>query len=115
MPSTPLEPRDAAEEERNTSMTLSQLGRTVLRGQRITVWLPEGEDVTGYLAGMDDDCWLILDPEGEQLRQYLVRKPTSPVLEIHAERTYAQEPLHREMEVIIVHFRTWFSKNVFQR
>lgn len=116
MPDTPIETREEADEtERVFNMTLSQLGRTVLRGQRITVWLPEGEFVSGYLAGMDDEAWFILEPENGKLRQYLIRRPTVPVLEIHAERTYAQEPLHHEMEKIIIHLRTWFSKNVFAK
>jgi hypothetical protein len=104
---------DAEEGRRDIRMSLSQLGRSVLRGQRITAWLHDDGAVTGYLAGMDDDTWFILQPDGERVRQYLVPIGSSLVLEIHTERTYDLEPQKREMEKIIIHLRTWFSKNVF--
>jgi hypothetical protein len=97
-------------------MTMSRIGRTVLHGQRITAWLHCEKEwaVCGYLAGMDDDHWFILRPEGDELLQFLVQRRPIPVLEIHTECTYDQEPLRREMDKMIVHFRTWLSRNVFK-
>jgi hypothetical protein len=42
----------------------------------------------------------------------VVSRRDAPVLEIHVARTYDQEPLRREMEEIVVHFRTWVDQNV---
>jgi hypothetical protein len=100
-------------------MTLSMLGRTVLDGQRITITLTlphaSQREINGYLAGMDDDAWFVLAPNEEGVCHYVVQRASSPVLEIHPARTYAQEPRHREMDKIIVPFRTWLSRNVFGR
>lgn len=125
MPSTPIDP--GTDEElvplRNTAETmLRQLGRATIKGQKITAHLRNAENsVTGYLAGYDDTCWFILQPEsapeqGRQiLRQHILRQDGFPHLEIHPERTYDQEPLKGEMDVLIIRFRTWLSRNVFER
>lgn len=128
MPSTPTDP--GTDEEmmslREPAMTaLRQLGRATIKGQKITALLPlyhDGENsVTGYLAGYDDTYWFILQPHAVEkqakpvLRPHLLRRDDVPHLEIHPERTYDQEPLKGEMDVLIIRFRTWLSRNVFER
>jgi hypothetical protein len=111
VPSTTIADLDDTD---GVSMTMSQLGRSVIRGQRITAWLPEGGSVSGYLAGMDDDYWFILQPDEGAVRQRLVPRVPRPALEIHIERTFEKESQRRQMERTIVHLRTWFKRNVFK-
>lgn len=99
-------------------VTLAQAARSVKLGQKVTAFVRHGDEdrVTGYLAGADTECWFILQPEAdtERFRQFVVNRRDAPVLEIHIERTYDREPLRlrREMEKIVVHFRTWVDQNV---
>lgn len=95
-------------------MTLAQAFRSVKLGQKVTAFVHHGDEdcVTGYLAGADAECWFILQPDATTYRQKLVSRVRCPVLEIHIERTYDQEPLRREMEKVVVHFRTWVDQNV---
>jgi hypothetical protein len=95
-------------------VTLTQAARSVKLGQKVTAFVSHGDQdrVTGYLAGVDAECWFILQPSFETFRQILVSRHKVPVLEIHIERTYDREPLRREMDRIVVHFRTWVDQNV---
>lgn len=117
MPSTPTDTRREGQQER-LPVTLTQAARSVKLGQKVTAFVRHGDEdrVTGYLAGADDECWFILQPEvnAYRFRQILVNRRDAPVLEIHIERTYDREPLplRREMERIVVHFRTWVNQNV---
>ena len=115
MPSTPIDAPRECQQER-PPVTLAQAARSVKLGQKVTAFVRFGDEdrVTGYLAGADDECWFILRPETAErrLRQFVVSRRDAPVLEIHIERTYDQEPLRREMERIVVHFRTWVAQNV---
>jgi hypothetical protein len=117
VPCAPTEPpaHATAPVEQKRSLELAQLARAVKRGQRITAYLPEQAQVTGYLAGIDETTWFILDPdvEEERVRYWLIPR-RDRVLEIHPKPTFGDEPerLRREMETIIVHFRTWFKNNV---
>lgn len=125
MPSTPTDPgpdEELAPWRDSAATALRQLGRATIKGQKITVHLRDPEaSVSGYLAGYDDATWFILQPHAVQdqakpiLRQHLLRRDSTPHLEIHPERTYDQEPLRAEMDVLIIRFRTWLSKNVFER
>jgi hypothetical protein len=116
VPSTPTDtPRKEVQRKRHP-VTLVQAARSVKLGQKVTAFVRYGDEdrVTGYLAGADAECWFILQPEmqTQQLRQILVSRRDAPVLEIHIARTYDREPLRREMEEIVVHFRTWVDQNV---
>ncbi len=128
MPSTPLDPgtdEDMPPLRDSAGTALRQLGRATIKGQKITALLPARQDgensVTGYFAGYDDTYWFILQPHAVQdqakqvLRQHLVLRNGAAHLEIHPERTYDQEPLKGEMDVLIIRFRTWLSRNVFER
>jgi hypothetical protein len=115
VPSTPTDTYKEGQQER-LPVTLTQAARSVKLGQKVTAFVRHGDEdrVTGYLAGADDECWFILQPDAERFRQILVNRRDAPVLEIHIERTYDQEPLRlrRDMERIVVHFRTWVNQNV---
>lgn len=95
--------------------TLKQAALSVKLGQKVTAIVSLGhliERVTGYLAGADAECWFILQPGEEEVRQLLVSRRDTRVLEIHTSRTYDQEPLRPEMDAIVIPFRTWVDWNV---
>jgi hypothetical protein len=114
VPSTTDTRREAP--RKRHGMTLTQAARSVKLGQKVTAFVRHGDEdrVTGYLAGADAECWFILQPGAnvEGFRQFVVSRRDAPVLEIHVDRTYDQEPFRREMEEIVVHFRTWVDQNV---
>lgn len=98
--------------------TLMQAARSVKLGQKVTATVVLGrrtEQVTGYLAGADAECWFILQPGEDTVRQLLVNRPGTRVLEIHSEATYDQEPLRKIMDAIVIPFRTWVDRNVLER
>lgn len=117
MPSMPTSTLKEGLTERPPA-TLIQAGRSVKLGQKITITVSLGrvtERVTGYLAGADAECWFILQPGEDAVRQLLVNRLETRVLEIHSEPTYDQEPLHDAMEQIVRPFRTWLQRNVLDR
>lgn len=97
-------------------MSLKQLGRTVLDGRKVTWYVLGVGDITGYLAGIDDDSWFVLEPTEKtekKVRRRIIQKGLCPALEIHDHRTYDEEPLREEMERQISRFRTYLKNQVF--
>lgn len=116
MQSTPTDTPKEGTQERATA-TLMQAARSVRLGQKVTITVCLGrvtERVTGYLAGADAECWFILQPGEDAVRQLLVNRPETRLLEIHSEPTYDQEPLRKTMDRIVIPFRTWVSRNVLE-
>jgi hypothetical protein len=99
-------------------LTLKQAALSVKLGQKVTATVcldGATERVSGYLAGADAECWFILQPGDGEVRQLLVSRRDTRVLEIHTSRTYDQEPLRSEMDQIVLPFRTWVDWNVLDR
>lgn len=98
------------------TMSLKQLCQTVRNGQQLTFWIFDGDEVTGYLAGLDGETCFVLEPYGagrSDFRRKIIRFIGNPVFEIHPENTYDGEPAHDEMEEIIRSFRAWVMRKVF--
>lgn len=98
------------------TMSLKQLCQTVRSGQMITFLIFDGEPVQGYLAGLDDNSYFVLEPYGhgrDRFRRKIIRLHGSPSFEIHSSSTYNEEESHDEMEEIIRPFRAWVLKNIF--
>jgi hypothetical protein len=98
------------------SMTEKQLFQTVRKGQRITFRILDSEDVTGYLAGLDERMYFVLepsaDPNGTFRRQFILRS-MAPIFRVHPEPTFREELQHAEMEDVLHGFRKWVLVNVF--
>ena len=102
--------------DRPIPMSLKQLCQTVRSGQLVTFLIFDGDPVTGYLAGIDDAAYFVLEPFGQEREQFnkkVITKSGSPMFQIHPEPTYKEESAHDEMEEIIRPFRSWALSNVF--
>lgn len=93
------------------SMSEKQLQQTVRRGRKVTFLIFDGEPITGYLAGMDDEYYLVLEPDpvGNTFKRWMVTRSCNPAFELHEEETYQNEKCHVVMDEIIGPFRGWIS------
>lgn len=95
-------------------MTRRQLFQTVKSGQRITFSVFDADPVTGYLAGIDDDHFFVLEPQHDRgFHKKIIREGCCPVFLIHPEASYDDEPEKEEMDVIIRPFRSWVLSQVY--
>jgi hypothetical protein len=99
-----------------------QLYAAVKMGRRITFQVFDGDDISGYLAGMDSERFFVLQPAGDGStfhHQFVSRSGAgTPVLQIHQAvegLRLEDEPCREEMEAIITPFRRWIIANVSQR
>lgn len=88
------------------SMLQRQLAHSVKHGRRITMHVFDGDPVTGYLAGWDDDGYLILEPRPHGYHQFYIRKVGNPHIEFHTEHSYQEEPDREKMDRIVGPFRS---------
>lgn len=94
-------------------MSSKQLARTVVDGRKIALSLPYPQDkVEGYLAGMDDFHWLVLDPNGQQ---HLIHKGSASRITLADEPTYQDEPERELLERIVGPFRSSVERIYFGR
>lgn len=112
-----VERKTSPYDEAKVSLTMStkQLYNSVRNGQKITFFPFDVDEVTGYLAGMDDDAYFVLEPDlgNAEFRKKVIRQSCVSVYQIHEPYTYEDEPLREQMDEIIHKFRTWVLKNVF--
>lgn len=95
-------------------MTRRQLFQTVKSGQRITFSVFDADPVTGYLAGIDDDHFFVLEPEHNSgFHKKVIREGCCPVFLIHPEPSFDDEPDKEEMERIISPFRSWVLSQIY--
>lgn len=94
-------------------MVDKQLWQALKNGQLITFLIFDGEPVTGYLAGMDDDTYFVLEPRGTSyFKKIFIKKHGNPMFEIHQENSYTEDiPYFDDMERIIAPYRTFVLHN----
>jgi hypothetical protein len=97
-----------------------QLYAAVKIGRRITFHVFDGDDISGYLAGIDSERFFVLQPGVSGFRHQFVSRSGAgtPVFEIHEAIQgfrLEDEPCREEMEAIIFPFRKWIVANVPQR
>jgi hypothetical protein len=96
-----------------------QLYASVKMGRRITFHVFDGDDISGYLAGMDSERFFVLEPyDGSFRHQFISRGAGTPVFQIHeavAGLRLEDENCREEMETIIIPFRKWIVSNMSQR
>lgn len=90
-------------------MSTRQIARSVLGGHKVTFAYERMEPVVGYVAGMDEYHWLVLDPKS--LRRRLVHKGLAPIVDIDEEPSYLEEKRLADLEEVIAPFR----KNLSER
>jgi hypothetical protein len=94
-------------------MSVKQLAQTVRYGRRVTFHIFDGDDVTGYLAGMDDSYFLVLSPHHNGIRRMIINRSGNPAIELHDAMTYEDEEHRAAMEDIIGPFRGWIASHIF--
>lgn len=123
--SLPLDPEDGFEVDpadtrrRSLTMTLRQLYQTVKSGQQVTFSVFDDDPVTGYLAGIDDEHYFVLEPvHGKnEFHKKIIRKACCPVFKLHSGTSYRHEPeeLRDIMDPIIVPFKSWVLMQFYSR
>lgn len=119
MPTTLADPEDAAEHPEHVAppnVRMRQLVRAAIEGQKVSLLSFDGDTVvSGYVAGIDDRSLFFLAPDSETclIRQFLLERAPGQLFEIHAERTYNNEPLRERMHPLMHRFRAWAQANVF--
>lgn len=94
-------------------MTERQLAHSVHNGRRVTLVLDDDAEITGYIAGWDDDALLVLVPtaaDGEH--QQIVARTSVRRVRLHTESTWEQEPGLDGLEKTMGPFRRWVRKNM---
>jgi protein-tyrosine-phosphatase len=94
-------------------MSSKQLFNSVKNGQKITFTPFDTDEVVGYLAGLDEDHFFVLEPQHDGFKKKILRRATCPVYEIHDPYTFATEQFRAEMDEVIHKFRTWVLRNMF--
>lgn len=102
---------------RRIPMTEKHLARSVKNGCLVTFRVFDGDDVTGYVAGWDDDAYFVLVPmkrdDGADIfERQLVRKITNPTLVLHDDPTFVDEPCRGEMDSVLNAFRIYVVRNI---
>jgi hypothetical protein len=101
-------------------MTERQLYAAVKMGRRVTVQVFDGDDISGYLAGIDSERFFVLQPcPGGFRRRFISRSGAgTPAFEIHEAIEgfrLEDESCREDMEAIISPFRNWIVANMSQR
>jgi len=92
-------------------MREKQLIACVRQGRMLEISVLDEEQLFGYLAGMDDDTYLILQPTSTRgVDKILLPKTHILWIQMHEERTFRDEMLHDEMEPIVTPFLNWINK-----
>lgn len=92
-------------------MSTKQMARTVMDGKMVTVQDGKTEPITGYLAGMDDFNWFIVEPSGAQ---HIIHKAGLRIT-IYREPSYTGETNKAHLEVLIAPFRRYVERTYFGR
>lgn len=93
-------------------MTEKQLGNAAVRGRMITFARAGEQPITGYLGGLDADFFLVIMPEKDNLRTFLVNRLDSPWQEIHPEPTLDSEAHRESIEAIVGPFSAWLQDHL---
>lgn len=84
-------------------MSSKQMARTVLDGRMVSFrWPASNAEVTGYLCGMDDFHWMVIEPS---TTKHLVHKGQTPMISFATKKTYDGEPNKAALEQVIGPFR----------
>lgn len=94
-------------------MSTKQMAQTVKDGRAVTLEFAEGQTLHGYLAGMDDYYWLVVDPDTAGIT--LVRKGAVGAVVFDAEAGYLSAPAYSKIEPIIRPFREAVLVTLFGR
>lgn len=94
-------------------MSVKQLAQTVRYGRKVTFLVFDGDPITGYLGGMEDEYFLVLSPTEDGFEKWVLNRSGNPAFRLHTTATYEKEPQREAMEEIIGPFRGWVIARIF--
>jgi hypothetical protein len=112
MPSAPSRTSPAEQADRKR-MSTRQLAQTVRYGRLVTFLIFDGDPITGYLGGMDEDSFLVLVPGTKSYEKWVINRSGNPAYKLHDESSYEGEPTRDAMEEIIAPFRGYVVNRIF--
>lgn len=110
--SAPARPRQRRSPALGSRMSTRQMVKTVMDGRLVTLALVNGQQVDGYLGGMDDYHWLIVRPDAEVV---LVHKAAALTVTFAKDCRYVRENHHDAIEKIVGPFREYVAKTYYGR
>lgn len=94
-------------------MNVKQLAQTVRFGRKVTFLIFDGDPITGYLGGMDEEYFYVLAPNEKGYERWVVSKAGNPAFMLHEDSTYESEAQREAMEEIIGPFRGFVINRIF--
>lgn len=106
-------PAKPAPQRSGSSMSSKQLAWTVVEGRKVTFRFPPSREfIMGYLCGMDDFHWMVID---DLCKKHLIHKGSAAIIDLHDRATYADEPQHEKLEQVVRPFRHFVQERYFGR
>lgn len=107
--------QSALKRELTFSISLQRLRDSVENGWLVSFSQMTGDIVTGYLAGLDREYFVVFVPadDGEgnpRHREFLLSRGLNAGVEIHEENTFEDEPSHPSMVERVEAFRKWILR-----
>jgi hypothetical protein len=112
MASAPTRTPNAGRDDRRR-MSTRQIAQTVRYGRKVTFLVFDGDPITGYLAGMDEDSFLVLAPKNDGYEKWIINRSGNPAYQLHDEPTYEGESARSAMDEIIGPFRGYVMNRIF--
>lgn len=105
--------RSADGKARGSAMSSKQLARTVVHGRKVSFQFPSGQVIEGYLCGMDDFHYMVVEPVTGQ--KHLIHKGGACIITLADESTYDVEPRFADLERVVAPFREYVDREYFGR
>lgn len=86
--------------------------KTVMDGREVSLALVNGQEIAGYLGGMDDYHWLIVRPDAEVV---LVHKAAALTVTFSKDCWYERENYYDAIEKIVGPFREYVARTYYGR
>lgn len=93
-------------------MSDKQFAAQVAYGRKITFEMLYDASLTGYLAGIDAEYFLVLVPVDGGITSHLLRREASHRQVLHSQSTLESEECFPALENIIGPFRKWVRENL---
>jgi hypothetical protein len=99
---------------RGSALSTKQMAKTVVEGRIVEFHMPDASVHSGYLCGMDDYHWMIINRE---MVKSLIHKAGAPRIVLPDVDSYDEIPpeIRDKMEVLVAPFRDYVQRTYFGR
>jgi hypothetical protein len=94
------------------ALSIKQLAHSVKDGRQVRFHLTTGDEIIGYVCGMDDYHWMVVTSSGTK---HLLHKAGVVLLDLLPDPTLDQEPEQEALERVIGHFRAYIMEHHFKQ